>query len=415
VNTEHQPLLRSWLAARDPGDAPSRLRASIARVPYETRTPAFPAIDAAITRAFGRSAWVRPLLVLVVLLALVVAAVGAALLQPWRPFPPRGLIAFTGPLGPTGTSGIRLVAADGTGERVVTPLQPNLFDHSPRWSADGRTLLFARTTNLDPSSACGGVGSVVLYDVASGTERIVATGLRPMAGIDWSPRGDRAAFVYPPPGCGAEVELGVVDLQTGQVTTGVVLPQQSEADPAGGIKWHVLWTGDDATAVPDSTVTSTNGRDFTTTTTVPSHDGRAQASSAATSPGLVPGLRVNDATTGASVDLGPGGVPSWSPDDTALAFMQPGGPAGPSAVEFVRDHLVIVSVGTWKTRVLADVLVPDGPPLDLLPRVAWTSDATAVYWTDQDGFHVIDVVTGRSAILAEIPGYCPDLDWQPVQ
>jgi dipeptidyl aminopeptidase/acylaminoacyl peptidase len=414
VSTDDDRRLRTWLDARDPGDAPASLRDAATRVPYDTRQPTFATLDTAITRVFGTARWVRPVLVLVVVLAVVAAAVGAALVQPWRPFPPRGWIAYATPLAAVGSTGITLVAADGSASRMVSPAQANLFDHSPRWSKDGKTLLFARTSNLDPLASCGGVGSVVLYDVASGTERIVATGLRPMNVIDWSPTGDRAAYVYPPPGCGAEVELGVVDLATGSVTTKAILPVQSEAAPAGGIKWHVLWTGDEATAVPDGIVTTTNGRDFTTTRDVPSHDGRSHATSAATSPGFAPELHVGDVTTGVSVDLGPGGVPSWSPDDTAIAFVQPGGPAGPSAVDFVRDHLTIVSVGTWKTRVLADLLVPDGPPVDLLPRVSWTSDAAAIYWTDQDGLHVIDVVTGRSADLAAIPGYCTDLDWQPV-
>ena len=117
--------LRGWLDARDPGDAPASLRDAAIRVPYETRMPAFPALDAEIGRLFGPARWVRPALALLVILALLAAAVGAARLQPWRPFPPRGLIAFTGLLGPSGTSGIRVVAADGSGERTVTPLQPN--------------------------------------------------------------------------------------------------------------------------------------------------------------------------------------------------------------------------------------------------------------------------------------------------
>ena len=374
----------------------------------------FPALDVAIARIFGNARWIRPVVVLVVVLALVAAAVGAALLQPWRPFPPRGLIAYTAPLPEAGSTGIFLVAADGSGRRQISPSKANLFDHSPRWSRDGRTLLFVRTTQLDAFSACGGVGSVVLYDLSAGAERVVATGLRPMNVIDWSPAGDRAAYVYPPAGCGANVELGIVDLATGQVTTKAVLPQQSEVDPGGGIKWHVQWAGDEAFAVPDATVTTTNGRDYTTTVDVPSHDDHILASAAATTPGLVPELRVTDRTTGESVDLGPGGAPRWSPDDSAVAFIQPGGSAGPNAVDLVRDHLAIASAEGRQTRQLIDVLLPDGPPANLLPTLAWTSDGAAIYWTDVNGVHVVDVVSGRAGDLTALPRDCDDVQWQPM-
>ena len=190
MSADHDRRLRTWLDARDPGEAPARLWAAAGRVAIETRQPVFPALDVAIARIFGNARWIRPVLVLVVVLALVAAAVGAALLQPWRPFPPRGLIAYTAPLPEAGSTGIFLVAADGSGRRQISPSKANLFDHSPRWSRDGRTLLFVRTTQLDAFSACGGVGSVVLYDLSAGAERVVATGLRPMNVIDWSPAGD---------------------------------------------------------------------------------------------------------------------------------------------------------------------------------------------------------------------------------
>lgn len=408
MNTNHEPRLRAWLAARDPGDAPASLRAAAARVPYETRRPAFPALDAAITRSFGPARWVRLVLVLLVVLALLAAAAGAALVQPWRPFPPRGLVAFTARIAAAGSTGISLIEANGTGLHQVSALEVNVFDHSPRWSRDGRTLLFARTTKLDPLGACGGIGSVVLYDVAAGTERVVATGLRPIDAIEWSPAGDRAAYLYPPPGCGAPAELGVVDLATGRVTTSPVT-----TDPVVAGTWQVRWTGDEASAVLAAQVSQV-GRDFTTRVDVASHDGGSLVRYAWSTPQRIPTLEVVAGVGDAPVALGTGGMPAWSPDDTAIAFIRPGGSAGPNLIDLLRHRLSVVSVGTWETRFLADVLLPDALPLTDLPTLSWTSDGGALYWTDGNGTHVVDVVTGRAAVLAGIPADCDDLQWQPL-
>ncbi|HEY4227986.1 MAG TPA: hypothetical protein VGM49_06575 [Candidatus Limnocylindrales bacterium] len=414
MNRDDELILRRWLEARDPGPARGVLRDRVGAVPFASPGARFPGLDLTLRAGFGIGPIARPLVLLALVLGALLALAGAAVLQPWRPFPPPGLLAFTAPIAASGSTGITIATTDGTVVRQVSPAQANLYDHSPRWSRDGRSLLFARTTGLDPLGSCGGVGSVVLYDLATGTERVVATGLRPMNDIEWSPGGDRAAYVYPPPGCGAEIELGVVDLRTAAVTTTVVVPQQSETNPSpGGVLWHVEWTGDVASAVPDATVTN-DGPDFTTTADVQSHDGRAVVRYTTTTPDRIPMLESTDRATRTSTDLGAGGVPAWSPDDTAVAYIQPGGSAGPNAVEFVRDHLVIATTGTWQTRVVADVLVADGPPADFIPAVSWTPDGNAVYWIDPSGLHVIDVATGRSADLANIPNGCTDLQWQPI-
>jgi dipeptidyl aminopeptidase/acylaminoacyl peptidase len=414
MRTDQERLVRRWLESRDPGDAPTRLRAAVADVAFAERGSRFPFLQGPPIRLPWLHVSIRPVLIVLALVAILVAAVTAGYLVLRPPFPPRGLVAYVAPLGASGSSGISLAAADGSGRRQVSPTQANLYDHSPRWSRDGRTLLFARTTALDPLASCGGVGSVVLYDVATGTERVVATGLRPMSVIEWSPRGDRAAYVYPPPGCGAEIELGVVDLRTGAVTTTILLPQQSETAPIpGGGSWRVEWAGDTATAFPAATV-SGDGRTFTTTADVPAHDGHAVVRYTATSPERIPELAAIDRATGASIELGPGGLPAWSPDDTAVAYVQPGGSAGPNAVDFLRDHLVIASAGTWRSRVIADVLVIDGPPADFTPALSWTPDGAAVYWIDGSGVHIIDVATGRAADLAAFPDACADLQWQPL-
>ena len=415
MNRDDELLLRHWLEARDPGPARAALREAVQAVPFTERSARFPALDLTLRAGFGLAALARPLVLIGLVLVTVLALVGLAVLQPWRPFPPRGLLAYTAPLAANGSSGIIIAAADGSAKRQIGASAANTYDHSPRWSDDGRTLLFARTIGLDPLGSCGGVGSVVLYDVGTGTERVVASGLRPMNVIEWSPSGDRAAYTYPPPGCGAEVELGVVDLRTGEVTTTVVLPQESEQNPSpNGVLWHVAWIGDVASAVPDSTSASNNGRDWTTTVDVPAHGGRASIRTMWTTPDLNPTVTAAD-STGRSIDLGPGGVATWSPDDSAVAFIRPGGPAGPNAVDYVRDQLVIVSADGWESRPLADVLVIDGPPADWIPQVSWTRDGEAIYWVDRGGdVHVVDVATGRSADLVGIAEGCDDPQWQPL-
>jgi hypothetical protein len=317
MQLDQERIVRRWLESRDPGDPPERLRAAIADVPRAERAARFPFLAGPSTRLPWLHVAIRPaLVVLVLLVALLVAllaamAAGYLILRP--PFPPRGLVAYVAPIAASGSTGITLAAADGTMFRQVSPIQANLYDHSPRWSRDGRTLLFARTTSLDPLASCGGVGSVVMYDVATATERVVATHLRPMNVVEWSPGGDRAAYVYPPPGCGAEVELGVVDLRTGAVTTTIVLPQQSEVAPSpGGALWRVQWAGETATAVPEATVTN-NGRDFTTTADVPSHDGRTVIRSTATSPERIPKLAAIDRARALQPTSGWAGCPRGRP------------------------------------------------------------------------------------------------------
>jgi hypothetical protein len=243
MRPDQERLLRSWLSARDPGHAPDRLRTLAVDVPFVERTPRFPVLAGPPIRLPWLHVSLRPVAVALLVLAALLAGIAAGALVLRPPFPPRGLLAYVTPLAASGSVGISLTSADGATTRQVSSNAPNVYDHSPRWSRDGKTLLFARTTELDASSSCGGVGSVVLYDVAAATERVVATGLRPMNVIEWSPSGNQVAYTYPPPGCGAEVELGVVDLETGHVTTHVVLAQESEQDPSQGIQWHVAWNG----------------------------------------------------------------------------------------------------------------------------------------------------------------------------
>ncbi len=392
MNTEQDRTLQTWLAARDPGDAPARLRAVATQLPETGLRRSFPALDAAMWRLRALSTSARVVVAVALLLAAVVTA-GAVILQPWRAFPPSGLIAYVGPLASTGTTGIKLVLADGTGGRAVSSSASNVFDHSPRWSADGRSLAFARNSELSAWASCEGVGSVVLYDVATSTERVIATGLRTIDVIEWEPNGDSIAFLYPPAGCGAPGELGVVDVASGALT----------ATALGYGLWRLQTSGAAIEAV-DTTVWEVDSLTGELIVRCTPRDGAAAA----------PHVEVEDRVSGAKVDLGPGWAPSWSPDQSAMAFIQvTDGPANGLAHG---ASLAVAGVEGWHVRTLGAIVDPDFAQFGdvaRLPLVQWTADGTAIYWLDAAGAHVVDVGSGRSLDLTRVLIGATDLRWQP--
>jgi WD40-like Beta Propeller Repeat. len=391
MNTGQDRMLHDWLAARDPGDSPARLRAVAAQLPETGLRAAFPTADAVMWRMRGMSTSARLVVVLVVLLAVVVG-VGAVLLRPWQPFPPGGLIAYVGPLGSTGATGINLVLPDGTGRRAVSPGTSNVFDHSPRWSVDGRTLAFARNSDLDAFGACGGIGSIVVHDVATAKERVIATGLRPMDVIEWAPSGDRIAFLWPPPGCNAPGELGFVDLASGTVTTSQI----------GDGTWRLQRAGATITAV-DTTVWA-----------VDSISGELVARCLARDGTFAGHVEVLDREIGAHIDLGIGWAPAWSPDESAMAFIQVTDVQAGGTEHGAR--VAVAGVQGWQIRTLSDITDPDFlrfGDVARLPQVHWTSDGTAIYWLDASGAHIVDVAGGRSFDLAALPSEAADVQWQP--
>jgi hypothetical protein len=391
MNSEHDRALHTWLASRDPGDAPARLRGLAAQLPATGLRTAFPGLDAVIWRLRGLSPMARVFVVTLVLLALAVT-VGALVLRPWRPLPPGGLIAYVGPLAATGTTGIRLVRADGSGGRDVSSGASNVFDHAPRWSADGRTLAFGRTSDLSAFGACEGTGSIVLYDVETGTERVVATGLRPMGAIERTPSEQEVAFLWPPPGCGAPGELGVVDLASGKVTT----------TRLGDGTWRLQPSGAAIEAV-DTTIWEVDTRTGELVVRCAPRDGAFAGH-----------VEVTDRETGGQVDLGVGSAPAWSPEESAIAFIQVTDNPANGLAHGAR--VAVAAVGDWQVRTLADVIDPDFArfgDVARLPLVHWTVDGTSIYWLDAGGAHVVDVATGAAVDLTQTLVGASDLRWQP--
>jgi dipeptidyl aminopeptidase/acylaminoacyl peptidase len=392
MNADHERRISGWLATRDPGDAPATLRAVAARVPETMPRSAFPAFDAAMTRLFGRAWIARPALVLVaaLLLALVIAVIGAALvlrLETPPIFPPRGLIAYAGP------EGVQLVEANGN--RVRTLTKPGVIEHAPRWSADGRILLLARTAN--PSGDCSGDSSIVLYDVGRESERAYPVGRRALILVEWSPSERQVGYIQWADGC-QTAKRGVLDLDSGSVTTSAV---------TASLPAVLRWTTDGPTAV--------GPEDFE----VASADGRYVAlagNSLVRDPGS--SIAIRDTQAGTTLNLGRGGAPAWSPNGQALAFIQ----QTDEEIEIdstatFRDRLALTVAGTSSVRVLGDVfdggIAPGGAPT-MLTTLAWTPDGRGIYWIDLQGGHIVDVTTGQVIDLpAQVDG-CSDLQWQPV-
>jgi Tol biopolymer transport system component len=98
---------------------------------------------------------------------------------------------------------IWVIGADGRGQRRLTiPPDETIVDTSPRWSPDGRSIAFVRSTfAATPGSPDDGI-FVIAGD--GGEERRIAA--KAALAVDWSPDGTRLAYVV--------VRLGIVDVQT---------------------------------------------------------------------------------------------------------------------------------------------------------------------------------------------------------
>lgn len=401
MSTERQDLrLRAWLANRDPGEAPARLRAAVASIPDEVSPSRFPAIGSALARVLGSSPQVRRVLVVATLLLVALAIAGAALLLTRPSFPPRGLIAFS-----TATPGvdIRVVAADGTGERSIT--ETSAFEFNPRWSPDGRTLLFTRTSNLEAPSQCEAQGSIVLYDMATSMERTLMSNPGLILAAEWDPSGKKIVLLAPKPPCTrepggldplpADIVRGEVGIDDGQVTT---------TDLGQSTTWYLQRRGDEIASVR-----------FDLRATY-SADGRRIATDM---PGRELFAHVNiydDMSDHDPTDLGVGGVPVWSPTSNEVAFVEY--VDAPSAfTERFRDRIVVYDVDTGERRVVGEMLNPNaiGPEGTIVPLpISWTPDGRSIFWLDLAGGHIADAAGDRSADLPITLEGCTDPQWQPL-
>jgi len=407
MNAEQERVLRAWLDARDPGEPRPTLRAALRDIPANVNVPWAASIENAMRRALGPWAPVRLVVLVILGLVLTVAIVGAALLlRPRAPFPPPGLIAYT---VPTGISDVRLIAADGTGARAVTETADAL-ETSPRWAPDGSTLLFVRiggpAVARGEEATCDQVdGSILLYDPATRTQHALATGLRNIHDAQWTPSGTQVGFLQDASDCNA-LELGVIDVRTGHVIiSGLGETGGVFTVPGGGrtIARALIWTGSSFALqpLPDGN-----------TADVPSNDGRRTAS-APLARALDSRLEIVDRVTGERVDLGPGSWPAWSPDDSAIAFVQPTNEGEEVGLRF-HDRLAVADLETERVRIIGTVLVTSvGGIEDATPPLFWTRDAKAIYFLDDKGGHVVDVASGLSFDLPVAMNGCLDPQWQP--
>jgi Tol biopolymer transport system component len=355
MNAEQERVLRGWLGARDPGVAPARLRSAVAEVPITTSRAVYPAFEMAMTRLFGPAAAARRVLLLVVILALILAIVAAGLsLRSQPPFPPRGLIAFATPDG----MDVRIVNAEGTVNQPVTST-PLVLEHAPRWSPDGGTLLFVRYSGA--IDACTGEGSIALYEMVTQRERTIAPGARPIVAAEWSPNGSEIAFLRRQPDC-SSLEQSVVDVASGRATIApTVYPVPPSPTTRTYNPWLLRWTNGLPSTVDfvGAEVESPDGR-YVVTLEEPTREAFGH-------------VTIRDRDTSASVDLGAGSQPVWSPDGSALAFVQP--IDGPPEYDIqYRDRLVVAATESWQTRGVADIVDPalsPGLPEPILP-VSWT-------------------------------------------
>jgi dipeptidyl aminopeptidase/acylaminoacyl peptidase len=397
MSTElHQVRLRAWLQSRDVGDAPAQLRAAVARVPEEVGQPRFETL-AAVARMFGPSVQVRHL-ILVALLVLALAAVGASLVLR-APFPPRGLIAFSTAFPEVD---IRVVAADGSGERSIT--DSDAIEHGPRWSPDGRSLLFTRISNLEATSQCEGRGEIVLFNLADGTERVLLSDPGMVLAAEWDSSGTRVAFLRPVAPCVASptgtldpsgTELGFVDVATGRVTT----------EGLEGNHWVLRMDGSEikAIALEQSAHYSADGRLLAQD--VPARELSAHV--------MVRSVAAQD---GVLADLGAGGAPAWSPTDQRLAFVEFVDAPAELELQF-RDRVVVYDVNTGERRVVGEILTPNAFTAThrIVPLpVSWTPDGRSIFWLDLEGGHVVDASGERAADLPIALEGCDDLQWQPL-
>jgi Tol biopolymer transport system component len=282
---------------------------------------------------------------------------------------------------------IRIINADGSGDRLLTPRPDAADDKGPAWSPDGERIAFVRTLGAwGVPCNCEPLSSDIYLARADGTDVQRLTDLQPGASPStptWSPDGRRLAFFQTlvegggdpltcsfPHGYDSRCrrDLFAVDAVTGGVTR---LTHDSEWWPSK----------DDPTWAPD---------------------GSAIAFSEAVSGRVAESAIFLLRRGGGLSKLTRGGAdwrPRWSPDSREIAFVRIR-PTGGSDVYRVRirDHRTTRLPGTFGG--LFATWSPDGR------RVAFGGRAGWLYLRRSDGRSTIDAIQ-----LA--PFASPAADWRP--
>ncbi len=120
-------------------------------------------------------------------------------------------VAYSMPLGAAdGPSAIFVQSAQPTPPRQLTTPPPGDSDHWPRWSRDGRQLMFAR---MDAQDGC----KLMLLPASGGVERMVGRCDRfSGARYDWLPDGSGIVAGLRPDASGKPAPLSILRLDTGQ-------------------------------------------------------------------------------------------------------------------------------------------------------------------------------------------------------
>jgi len=305
-----------------------------------------------------------------------------------------GVIAFS----TTGRqAGIHTIRADGTGLRRLTRAPTSLFDGSPAWSADGRTLAYVR-------------GSGDFFDGQLRTVR--ADGARdraiaryaPASSPSWTADGKSIVFAQGAPPTHAHIigERGGPGRILLERPGEIAHPRLAPGGTSLAYVFHGLWSLVFVRKLPAGPTRTLAGGDSPAW----SPDGKRLAyigfdtdDDGLTFPGSV--WTVNPDSTGRQrltrgVDAS---TPAWSPDGGRIAFV------------------------TDDDDGLGDVWVMDANGADqrLLTeggaRPSWSSDGRLIVFTRDDDLIVVDVASGNERTLVRegqlVSGRVSGPAWQP--
>jgi dipeptidyl aminopeptidase/acylaminoacyl peptidase len=403
--------IRTWLLARDPGEAPETLRTSVTRVPYDVRRPAIarlaerrlPSAVPSASPLTRFAAWRSLGAVVVLALLLIGLVLGVLLVAGSAPrVPPPFGRAANGNVAYAAEGDLYTVdLVTGRSQAIVTGPET---DTDPVWSLDGSRLVFRRSIVGEP-----GERLFVARADGSGIVLITPEPLSSIAGYAFSPDGRRIVVVSgltgdvtiansdgtglrtldvsfggcvfangcepsfrPPDGAeivlvgGANSRLYVVDATDSRVRILAVAPE-------GGGVIAPRWS-------PDGALIAYGRWQSARALTIQTHIVAADGT----------GDRVLEAPPGAMWN----GRPVWSNDGTRLAIVRGYGPG------HERDVLAVVSAPAGGRGIETAPSVFD-QPIDI-PPIEWAPDDTSILLTPftagrPDHQVFVDALTGRAS------------------